>query len=105
VKKLTPDNFDKEVSSNKVILVDFYSTSCPTCRELKKVLEPLAEEMQDRLRIGTFNIEDDDGDILDQFEINAVPTMVIFTNGIATARQEGMMSKGALVAWIEENLP
>lgn len=104
MKQLTPNTFD-QTDASKVALVDFFSTTCPPCRQLMKILDPLAEEMASQLDFFTFNIEDDEtGDLLDQFQIDAVPTLVILKNGTEVARQEGALPKAALKAWIEENI-
>lgn len=105
MKQLIPSTFSQETSSSKVALVDFFSTTCPPCRQLKKVLDPLSEEMASQLDFFIFNIEDDeDGALLDQFQIDAVPTLVILKNGAEVARQEGAMPKAALKSWIEANI-
>jgi thioredoxin 1 len=104
MKQLMPNNFDKEVANTPVIMVDFYSNSCPPCRQLQKILDPLAQEMASKLTFAKFNIEDDDGDILDKFEINSIPVLIFFKGGMEVARQEGLVPKATLVSWIETNL-
>jgi thioredoxin-like negative regulator of GroEL len=104
MKKLTLDTFNQEVANNKIILVDFYSNSCPPCKQLKKILDPLSQEMASRLTFAMYNIEDDDGDILDKFEINSIPVLVLLKGGREVARQEGLVSRAELVAWLESGL-
>ena len=103
MKQLTPSTFKQETTSSKVALVDFFSTTCPPCKQLKKILDPLAEEMAAQLDFFTFDVEDDD-EICDQFQIDAVPTLVILKNGVEVARQEGALPKTALKTWIAENM-
>lgn len=105
MKQLTSSTFNQETADSKIALIDFFSTTCPPCRQLKKVLDPLSEEMASELDFFAFNIEDDEtGDLLDQFQIDAVPTLVILKNGTEVARQEGALPKAALKTWIEENI-
>lgn len=102
MKQLSPETF-KDETSKGVILVDFFSTTCPPCKLLKKVLEPLSEEMKGRLSFFTFDVADD-ASICEKYEIDVVPTLILFKDGQEHSRQVGALPKPKLVAWIEAAL-
>lgn len=95
-KKITESNFQSEVlSSDKPILVDFYSSTCGPCMMLSPILEELAEEQSD-CYIGKINIEDDMSLAMD-YSVRVVPTMILFQNGKCIKRVEGFHSKEQLI--------
>ena len=80
VELLNDEEFKKEVINKKeVILVDFFATWCPPCQMLTPILEKISES-----RAG-YNIKkvnvDNNQELAIKYEIEAVPTMVIFKNG------------------------
>lgn len=103
MKELTNQTWT-EAATQPVALVDFFSTTCPPCRLLKTILDPLSQEMKDKIPFFSFNVEQDSDGLCDQFNIEVVPTLVILKNGVEVARNEGVLPKPKLVAWIEENL-
>lgn len=92
LKKISKEEFENEVlKNNKTVVVDFFATWCGPCQMLMPVLEEVASEMQE---IDIVELDVDKAqDLAMQYEIEAVPTLVIFKNGTAIDRIGGYYPK------------
>lgn len=94
---LTNDNFEKEViNCAKVVLVDFWAVWCNPCRMLAPVIEELAEEVKDDVKICKLDV-DSAGSIASDYGIKSIPTVIIFKNGQITETFVGVRSKEDLL--------
>ena len=102
--EINDDAFDAEVmQSEKVTLVDFWAPWCGPCRKLGPVIEEVADEMADKIKVVSLNI-DENLKVAKEYAISAVPTVMIFKGGQAVERMVGLMQKSALVSNIEKYL-
>ena len=103
IKHVTDTDFQAEVlESEQPVLVDFWAPWCGPCRVVAPVLEELAGERAD-LRIVKLNI-DENQQTAANFQILAIPTMVLFRNGAEAKRIQGAMPKKRLTAELEPAL-
>jgi thioredoxin 1 len=79
-------------------LVRFSAPWCAWCRSIDPVLERMAAERRD-LSIGTILIDEDE-ELVDQYRLFTLPTLILFRDGREVARREGPLSPVALAAWI-----
>lgn len=101
LKHINNDNFEKEViTSNKIVLVDFFATWCGPCQMLAPVLEKLATSRAD-FDIAKVDI-DESYELAEKYEIEVVPTMVIFKDGNIVKRIEGFHSESEIVDIMNE---
>jgi thioredoxin len=104
IKHVTDADFQAEVlESEQPVLVDFWAPWCGPCRVVAPVLEEIAGERQAELKIVKLNIDENQQTAMN-FQILAIPTMVLFRNGAEAKRIQGAMPKKRLEAELEPAL-
>jgi thioredoxin 1 len=98
ILQITKNNFDQETSKG-IILIDFFAEWCGPCRMLSPILEDIAREFGDKIKVGKLNIDDDE-DIAMRFSVTSVPTMILFKDGREHKRIIGLKDKEALRKFI-----
>lgn len=94
---ITNNTFDAEVLESDVpVLVDFYADHCGPCRALAPLLEELAHELKGRAKIVKVNVTAEE-QLSRDFEISAVPMLIVFERGRVVARLLGVQSKERLL--------
>ncbi|MDD5625627.1 MAG: thioredoxin [Patescibacteria group bacterium] len=97
-------NFQEEVLESKLpVLVDFFSTWCPPCQMIAPIIEKLSQEMEGKIKIGKFNIEES-VELTQKYNIGSVPTLIFFKNGEEIKRLRGAQSENNLQQEIDSIL-
>ncbi len=92
VIELSDATFDDEVfDGSDAMLVEFWSEGSYACREVQGVLDRLAEEYRDRVRIGRLDAEGN-WQTAEQYDVRVFPTVLVFQNGQVVERIEGSQS-------------
>lgn len=89
------ETFNDVISTNQPVLVDFFATWCGPCKMMHPILEQLKEALGDKLRIIKIDIDKNQA-VANQFQIQSVPTMILFKNKKILWRQSGAMPLNAL---------
>ena len=98
---LTQENFAKEVTESPgPILVDFWAEWCGPCKMLAPILDELAADYDGRVRFGKVNI-DEHRQLAAQFNIQSIPTLLLFNKGQVTEQLVGLRSKKDLKARLD----
>jgi thioredoxin 1 len=93
---VTESSFDEEVlKSDKPVLVDFWAEWCGPCHAVSPILDKIAEERADELKLVKVNIDENQG-LAQRYGVMSIPMMVLFKNGEPAAQTVGAMPKGAL---------
>ena len=93
---ITTSQFDAEVlGSETPVIVDFWAEWCGPCRAVSPILEQIAEERADELRVVKVNI-DEEPELARRFGIMSIPTMILFESGEPKAAALGAQPKGML---------
>ena len=99
--KLTKQNFEKEViKSDKPVLVDFWATWCGPCRMIAPIISEIAEEADDRFKVGKVNV-DEELELASMFRIMSIPTLMVFKDGKPVNTIVGLRPKAELLAMLE----
>jgi thioredoxin 1 len=88
-------NFNNIINSEIPVLVDFYAEWCGPCKVQSPILKEIASEMGDKVKIIKIDV-DKNQQIATQYNIQGVPTLMLFKNGNTVWRQSGVSSKDEL---------
>ena len=104
VVEVSNDNFESEVvNSEKPVLVDFWAEWCGPCKQIAPVVEEIADEHSDKLKVCKMDV-DVNRETAVQFGIRSIPTLLIFKNGEVAGSQIGAVSKQQLLEFIQAEI-
>jgi len=94
--EITDANFQTEVAKSALpVLVDFWAVWCGPCRAIAPHVEALAEAYAGKIRVGKCDI-DHNPMVPTQFEIRAVPTLLLFKNGQVVGQLVGAVPRARI---------
>ena len=104
IANVTDSNFQAEVIESEVtVLVDFWAPWCGPCRMVAPVVEEIAEERGEQIKVVKLNI-DENQDTAVQFNVLSIPTLMVFRNGEVAKTIIGAYPKRKLEAELEPAL-
>jgi thioredoxin 1 len=104
ITEVTDNNFQAEVIESDVpVLVDFWAPWCGPCRMVAPVLEEIASEKGDALKIVKLNVDDNQQTAM-SYEVLSIPTLILFKNGAIAKKVVGAYPKRKLEAELEPAL-
>lgn len=104
VVHVTDDSFEDEVlNANGPVLVDFWAEWCGPCKMIAPVVEELADEYENKLKVCKLDI-DANPETAPKYNVKGIPTLIIFKNGNPEGKKVGALSKSQLAAFIDSTI-
>ncbi len=106
VKHMNENEFKTEIlESDKLCVIDFFATWCGPCKEYAPVVEEVSEMEQYKENVIFAKVDiDENADIAIQYDVQAVPTTILFKNGEVLKTELGYREKEELQKMIDSTL-
>ena len=97
VYEFNDSNFDEEVlKADKTVLVDVFATWCGPCKMMSPVIDEIAEELGDKVKVGKVD-SDENPEIADKYGIMSIPTIMVIKNGEVVKSWVGVTAKSDII--------
>ncbi len=94
--------FSELIKSDKPLLVDFYADWCGPCKAMAPVISEVAKAIEGKGKVIKINI-DKNVQAANAYQVQAVPTFMVFKNGVPVWRHAGMIDKNSLLRILQQN--
>ena len=101
--KVSPEQFNKIIKENRLVLFDFSATWCGPCKKLKPVIEEIAKEQKGKILVQNIDT-DQSAELANQMSINAIPLVILYKDQKAVWTLEGYSDKAGIMAEIGKYL-
>lgn len=100
---VSDQSFEEEVlNADGPVLLDYWAEWCGPCKMIAPILEELADEYSEKIKIAKLNI-DDNPETPPKYGIRGIPTLMLFKTGNVEATKVGAVSKSQLIDFIDSN--
>jgi len=104
ITNITDDSFESEVlNSNIPVLVDFWAEWCGPCKMIAPILEEIAQDYADKIKVVKLNIDDNNA-TPQLYSVRGIPTLTLFKDAEPVATKVGAISKAQLTAFLDSNI-
>lgn len=93
-------SFKDIITSQDVVLVDFFGRWCGPCQALMPILKEVKDELGNAIKIVKVDI-DKNQELAVNYQVRSVPTMILFKNGVPKWRQSGVLQKSDIISVIK----
>mgnify|MGYP001817882757 CR=1 FL=1 len=103
--EVSDQTFEADVlKSDQPVLVDFFAEWCGPCKAMAPALEEVSSEMAGKVKVAKIDV-DSNPEITNKYQIQAMPTLIMFKGGEVAGRHTGaLVQKSKLAAWINETI-
>jgi len=95
-------NFDSIINDSRPVIIDFHALWCAPCKMQSPILKEVADELGEKVKIIKIDV-DNNREIAARFNVQSVPTIMVFKNGKQIWRQSGVVSKSELKSILIQN--
>jgi len=95
VLELNSKNLEEAIKNNSSLVVDCWAPWCGPCRMMSPVIDELAADLKGKITFGKLNT-DENHDIAARYQVQAIPTLLIFKDGKLADRKVGALPKKVL---------
>ena len=100
----TDQNFQTDVLKSELpVVVDFWAPWCGPCRSVGPIVDDLATQYKDKLKVAKVNV-DESSEVAMKYQITSIPTFILFKNGQVADRVLGALPRSEFVKFIDRNL-
>ncbi|WP_025685435.1 thioredoxin [Paenibacillus maysiensis] len=102
IVSVSDQSFNAEVEGTGIVLVDFWAPWCGPCKMIAPILEDLASEVGDSVKIAKVNV-DENPESASRFGVMSIPTLIVFKDGQPVDKVVGLNSKEALKSMLAKH--
>lgn len=95
------DTYKEIINGEKPVLIDFFATWCGPCKMMSPVVEELGKELAGEVRVLKIDVDKNES-LAGEYNIQSVPTFMLFKKGNVVWRQSGVMEKSVLLEQIRK---
>jgi thioredoxin 1 len=104
VHEVSDTTFEGDIlKSDKPVLVDFWAPWCGPCRSVAPIVDDLANQYKDKLKVAKINV-DESSEVAMKYQVTSIPTFIVFKNGQVADRVLGALPRSEFVKFIDRNL-